>query len=127
MQAQIDTASTVRRREGEIHAEIAWSLIGPATDNSPGLLDNVARLRTQQGITWGRCLQIIQNMVSGEKYCERNNEAMPRGARLDSPGTLHHVIVRGIERKEIVNDHKDRKNFLTRMGDIALETGTAIL
>ena len=51
---------------------------------------------------------------------------MPRGARLDSPGTLHHVIVRGIERKEIVNDHEDRKNFLTRMGDIALETGTAI-
>jgi putative transposase len=51
---------------------------------------------------------------------------MPRGARLDSPGTLHHVIVRGIERKEIVNDDEDRKNFLTRMGDIALETGTAI-
>ena len=45
---------------------------------------------------------------------------------MDSPGTLHHVIVRGIERKEIVNDHEDRKNFLTRMGDIALETGTAI-
>ncbi len=51
---------------------------------------------------------------------------MPRGARLDSPGTLHHVIVRGIERKEIVNDNKDRKNFITRMGDIAIETETAI-
>ncbi|NTU98118.1 MAG: transposase, partial [Chlorobiaceae bacterium] len=22
---------------------------------------------------------------------------MPRGARLDAPGTLHHVIIRGIE------------------------------
>ena len=49
-------------------------------------------------------------MVSGEKYCERNNEAMPRGARLDSPGTLHHVIVRGIERKEIVNEKMCREN-----------------
>ncbi|MEW6088695.1 MAG: hypothetical protein AB1498_10385, partial [bacterium] len=26
---------------------------------------------------------------------------MPRGPRLDAPGTLHHVIARGIERKEI--------------------------
>gem|GEM_PF-3934584 len=51
-----------------------------------------ARLQWEYGGIWGRCLQIIQNMVSEEKYCERNNEAMPRGARLDSPGTLHHVI-----------------------------------
>jgi hypothetical protein len=29
---------------------------------------------------------------------------MPRQARLDAPGTLHHVIIRGIERKEIVKD-----------------------
>jgi DNA-directed RNA polymerase specialized sigma subunit len=28
---------------------------------------------------------------------------MPRQARLDSPGTLHHVIIRGIEKKEGVN------------------------
>ena len=27
---------------------------------------------------------------------------MPRQARLDAPGTLHHVIIRGIERKRIV-------------------------
>jgi len=27
---------------------------------------------------------------------------MPRQARLDAPGTLHHVIVRGIERGRIV-------------------------
>ena len=51
---------------------------------------------------------------------------MPRGARLDSPGTLHHVMVRGIERKKIVNDKKDRNEFITRMGDIATETETAI-
>ena len=27
---------------------------------------------------------------------------MPRQARLDAPGTLHHVIVRGIEKRPIV-------------------------
>jgi hypothetical protein len=25
---------------------------------------------------------------------------MPRKARLDAPGTLHHVIIRGIERRD---------------------------
>ncbi len=47
---------------------------------------------------------------------------MPRQARLDAPGTLHHVIIRGIERRNIVNDDDDRENFITRMGDIASET-----
>ena len=28
---------------------------------------------------------------------------MPRQARLDAPGTLHHVIVRGIEKRWIVD------------------------
>jgi REP element-mobilizing transposase RayT len=51
---------------------------------------------------------------------------MPRQARLDSPGTLHHVIVRGIEKRCIVNDDKDRENFVTRMGELCLETKTAI-
>jgi len=37
---------------------------------------------------------------------------MPRLARLDAPGTLHHVIARGIERCEIFRDDKDRVNFL---------------
>ena len=51
---------------------------------------------------------------------------MPRGARLDAQGPLHHVILRGIERKKIVKDDADRKNFVTRMGDIAAETDIAI-
>jgi len=41
---------------------------------------------------------------------------MPRQARLDAPGTLHHVIVRGIEKRRIVDDGKDRENFVKRMG-----------
>ena len=51
---------------------------------------------------------------------------MPRQARLDAPGTLHHVIIRGIEKRPIVNDHYDRNNFVKRMGKLAQETQTGI-
>lgn len=51
---------------------------------------------------------------------------MPRQARLDSPGTLHHVLIRGIERSDIVRNVKDRKEFVDRMGALAKETGTKI-
>ena len=51
---------------------------------------------------------------------------MPRHARLDAPGTLHHVIVRGIERRQIVRDDCDRDNFVARLGTLAVETHTAI-
>jgi len=51
---------------------------------------------------------------------------MPRRARLDSPGTLHHVIVRGIEKRKIVNDNQDRGKFIERLGALSLSTQTAI-
>lgn len=51
---------------------------------------------------------------------------MPRGPRLDAPGTLHHVIVRGIEKRKIVDDDIDREDFVSRMGAIALDTRTSI-
>jgi putative transposase len=41
--------------------------------------------------------------------------AMPRGPRLDAPGTLHHVMVRGIERAVIFRDDLDRTEFLARL------------
>ena len=44
---------------------------------------------------------------------------MPGGARLDAPGTLHHVMLRGIERGDIVYEDEDREDFLARMGDHA--------
>jgi len=34
---------------------------------------------------------------------------MPRQARLDAPGLLQHVMARGIERRKIFSDDKDRK------------------
>jgi putative transposase len=51
---------------------------------------------------------------------------MPRQARLDSPGTLHHVIIRGIENKEIFADKYDKENITDRIGVLAKETGTSI-
>jgi REP element-mobilizing transposase RayT len=51
---------------------------------------------------------------------------MPRGARLDAPGTLHHVMVRGIEGNSIVVDDEDRMYFVSRMGKVAAATGTSI-
>ncbi len=52
---------------------------------------------------------------------------MPRQARLDSPGTLHHVMVRGMEKAPIFKDDTDREDFVSRMGKLSRETGTRIL
>ena len=49
---------------------------------------------------------------------------MPRIARLDTPGLLHHVMIRGIERREIFNDDKDRENLLQRLSVLLPETKT---
>jgi len=51
---------------------------------------------------------------------------LPRQARLDVPGSLHHIIVRGIERRRIVDDDKDRDDFVNRLGEIASDTDTII-
>jgi putative transposase len=51
---------------------------------------------------------------------------MPRQARLDAPGTLHHVMIRGIDKSNIVDDRRDRQDFVSRMGAIASDTKTAI-
>jgi len=51
---------------------------------------------------------------------------MPRQARLDAPGTLHHVIIRGIDRGAIVQDDADRQDFVDRLGRTAVATGTAV-
>lgn len=51
---------------------------------------------------------------------------MPRGARLDAPGALHHVMVRGIEQTAIVFDDEDRLDFLSRIGNASDKTGTVV-
>ena len=49
---------------------------------------------------------------------------MPRKARIDAPGALHHIIIRGIERRRIFSDDKDRDNFVERLDDILTDTAT---
>lgn len=49
---------------------------------------------------------------------------MPRLARLDAPGVLHHIMIRGIEGRNIFRDNKDRDNFLGRLSDLLPETKT---
>jgi len=49
---------------------------------------------------------------------------MPRQARLDAPGALQHVMARGIERRKIFLDDKDRTSFLERLALILEETQT---
>ena len=49
---------------------------------------------------------------------------MPRKARIDASGALHHIICRGIERRKIFADDADRDNFLDRLGIILKETST---
>jgi REP element-mobilizing transposase RayT len=39
---------------------------------------------------------------------------------------LHHVIVRGIEKRRIVDDRRDREALVSRMGEAGTSTGTAI-
>ena len=49
---------------------------------------------------------------------------MPRKARIDAPGALHHIICRGIERKRIFRDNTDRNNFVERLSSIIIDTST---
>lgn len=43
---------------------------------------------------------------------------MPRKARIDAPCALHHIIVRGIEKRNLFNNTSDRLRFIQRLGDI---------
>jgi len=43
---------------------------------------------------------------------------MPRQPRLDAPGTLHHVIGRGIEGTKIFRNRGDREDFLDRLAKL---------
>ena len=49
---------------------------------------------------------------------------MPRQARIDAPGAIHHIIARGIERGEIFRDDQDRDDFIDRLGKVVVESQT---
>ena len=50
---------------------------------------------------------------------------MPRTARLDAPGVLHHVMIRGIERRKIFRNNKDREDFIERLKNLCPKTQTS--
>jgi hypothetical protein len=52
---------------------------------------------------------------------------MGRSSRLDAPGVLHHIMIRGIERRKIFQEDGDRENFLDRLGRILAETSPTCL
>ncbi|MHC4686861.1 MAG: transposase [Planctomycetota bacterium] len=52
---------------------------------------------------------------------------MPRKARVDAAGAIHHIVIRGIERKRIFRNDADRNNFTERLGREVSDTQTACL
>jgi REP element-mobilizing transposase RayT len=44
---------------------------------------------------------------------------MPRQPRLDASETVHHVMVRGLERRVIFRDDGDRVDFVARLAAVA--------
>ena len=55
-----------------------------------------------------------------------DNPTMPRSARLDAPGVMHHVMGRGIEKRKIFLDDRDRMDFLRRLGELAKADGMEV-
>lgn len=47
---------------------------------------------------------------------------IPKIGRLDTPGPLHHVMIRGIGPRKILNQGKDCKNFKERLSLFLPET-----
>ncbi len=52
---------------------------------------------------------------------------MPRQARLDAPGTLQHVMIRGAQGESIFREDNDRQNFLSRLAQISEDTKARIV
>lgn len=50
---------------------------------------------------------------------------MPRQAPLDAAGVLHHVMIRGIERRNIFRSDRDRNDFIDRLASLLPDTKTA--
>ena len=49
---------------------------------------------------------------------------MPRRARIDAPGALHHIICRGIERRKVFQNDTDKDDFIDRLSRALTETQT---
>ena len=52
---------------------------------------------------------------------------MPRPPRLEFPGAVHHVTVRGNEHRDIFRGDRDRQDFLNRLADCRDRFGFRLL
>lgn len=52
---------------------------------------------------------------------------MPRKARIDAPGALHHIIARGVAGSNVYDDHTDMKFFVDRLGMVLEDSQTPCL
>ncbi len=52
---------------------------------------------------------------------------MPRTARIDIPGLLQHVIVRGVDGCDLFRDDNDRRRFLSNLSTLLIKTGVDCL
>jgi hypothetical protein len=43
---------------------------------------------------------------------------------MDAPGVIHHVIIRGVKKRESFQDQADREDFTSRLEDLIPETRT---
>ena len=74
----------------------------------------------------GYYIYLYQKRLVCDKEKENYEAAMPGGARLDAPGTLHYVMVGRINGREIIIDDDDRSFFVSRLGQLAKVTETSI-
>ena len=52
---------------------------------------------------------------------------MPRTGRVDSPGAIQHLLVRGLERRRLFKDAKDYGEFIRRLSGALEDTGAHCL
>jgi hypothetical protein len=67
-------------------------------------------------------MTLLTNWTNGIR--ERNPRR--RYAETCEARSLHHVMARGIEQRQIVDDEADRADFVRRLGALAAETGRLV-
>ena len=56
-------------------------------------------------------LKAVPDVINRNNVPSFNSGTMPRQSRIDAPGALHHVLIRGIERKKIFKDDAQYSRF----------------
>ncbi len=51
---------------------------------------------------------------------------MPRRPRLDIPGALHHIMIRGNDRSDIFRDDEDKRHFLQKLEELILDSKSQV-